>query len=69
MSCEHGWMVGSSLVIRPPCPECLLARVRDLAREAGAAEERARIVAWLRAREEPELELVIELLERGAHSS
>lgn len=39
-------------------------RSRDL---AVAAAERSRIVAWMRAREEPELDVVIELLERGAH--
>lgn len=33
MACEHGWMMGSALVMRPPCPHCEkeeLARLQAL---------------------------------------
>jgi hypothetical protein len=39
VTCPHGWMMGSALVHRPPCPHCLEETVARLTAELAAMLE------------------------------
>ena len=56
-SCKHNWMMGSALVVRPPCPYCAgesppvmtSDEMRDVCRRLLESRSRGRAIAFLRS--------------------